>query len=238
MTSTKESIDILKRAQAIDRELYLANRETTQDIPEARQKIQAGLEAEKEHLRQLEADLKKLQMKQKEKEGEMAQKEANVKKFEGQLSQVKTNKEYSALQQEIASMKADGSVLEEEIIKIMDQTEAAGEEVKKERERLKVVEKEYQAKDAEMDQKSKALNDKMETLRKERAAIVEQVQPEARTLYDLIIQKKQGMALAKINGEICGACQLQLRPQLINDVRMAQTLTVCENCSRILYVEE
>ncbi len=238
MTSTKESIDILKRAQAIDRELYLANRETTQDIPELRDKIKRELEAEKEHLRQLEADFKKLQMKQKEKEGEMAQKEANVKKFEGQLSQVKTNKEYSALQQEIASMKADGSLLEEEIIKIMDQTEAANEEVKRERERLKTIEKDYQAREGELDQKSKTLLERIETLRKERAVIVEQVQPEARTLYDLIIQKKQGMALAKINGEICGACRLQLRAQLINEVRLAQTLTVCENCSRILYVED
>lgn len=238
MTSTKESIDILKRAQALDKDIYLANRETAQDIPEARQKIKAGLEAEKEHLRQLEADFKKLQMKQKEKEMEMGQKEANVKKFEGQLSQVKTNKEYSALQQEIASMKADGSVLEDEIIRIMDQTEAANEEVKKERERLKTIEKEYQAKEAELDQKSKALLEKVENLRKERAAIVEQVQPEARAMYDLIVQKKQGIALAKINGEICGACQLQLRPQLINEVRLAETLIVCENCSRILYAED
>ena len=238
MTSTKESIDILKRAQAIDRDLYLANSETTQDIPESRDKIKRDLEAEKEHLRQLEADFKKLQMKQKEKDGELAQKEANVKKYEGQLSQVKTNKEYSALQQEIASMKADGSLLEEEIIKIMDQVEAASEEVKKERERLKIIEKEYQAREAELDQKNKSYLEKIETLRKERAAIVEQVQPEARALYDLIIQKKQGMALAKINGEICGACQLQLRAQLINEVRLAQVLTVCENCSRILYVED
>ena len=238
MTSNKENIDILKRAQTIDRELYLAHRETTQEIPEVRLKNQTALEVEKDHLRQLEADLKKLQMKQKEKEGEMAQKESNVKKFEGQLSQVKTNKEYSALQQEIASMKADGSVLEEEIIKIMDQTEAASEEVKKERERLKMIEKDYQQREVEMDQKNKVLLEKIENLGKERLEIVGQVQPEARALYDLIIQKKQGVALAKISGEICGACQLQLRPQLINEVRMAQTLTVCENCSRILYVED
>ncbi len=236
--SIKESIEILKRAQTIDRELYTSQRETGQEIPEIREKIKTELEAEKDHLKQLEGEFRKLQMKQKEKDGELGQKETNVKKLEGQLSQVKTNKEYSALQQEIASLKADGSLLEEEIIKVMDQVEAAEVEIKKEKERLKVIEKDYQAKESELDQKVKAINDKLDGLKKERDTIIQQVPQDVRSLYDLIIQKKQGMALAKISNDICGACQLQLRPQLINEVRMYQALVVCENCSRILYTDE
>lgn len=237
MASIKESIEVLKKAQHLDRELYLAQRES-KEIPENKEKLKHDLDAENQHLKQLEAEFKKLQMKQKEKDGELAQKETNVKKLDGQLSQVKTNKEYSALQQEIASLKADGSLLEEEIIKIMDQVEAAEEEVKKEKERLKHVEKEFQAKEAELDQRYKILNEKIGTLKKERDVMTQQVAPDVRSLYDLIIQKKQGLALARVNAETCGACQLQLRPQLINEVRMYQSLVVCENCSRILYVED
>lgn len=237
MVSIKESIEILKKAQQLDREIYLAQRDS-REIPEQKEKLKHELEQEKAHLNQLEADFKKLQMKQKEKDGELAQKESNVKKLDGQLSQVKTNKEYSALQQEIASLKADGSLLEEEIIKVMDEVEAAQTEIKQEKDRLKGVEKEYQAKEAEWDQKLKAIHDRAEGLKKERDTIVQQVPPDVRSLYDLIIQKKQGLALAKINHETCGACQLQLRPQLINEVRMSQSVVVCENCSRILYIEE
>ena len=68
--------------------------------------------------------------------------------------------------------------------------------------------------------------------------MITQVSPEIKNLYDAIIQKKQGLALVKVNGEICGACQLQLRAQLMNEIRMAQSLILCENCSRILYFEE
>lgn len=237
MTGTKESIEILKQAQNLDREIYLAQQQI-KALPEERERLQLELDSQKQHLRQLEEDLKKTQLKQRDKEKELAEKEANIKKFDAQLGQVKTNKEYSALQQEIASLKADNSLLEEEIIKALDSVEAAEEEVRKEKERLKQVEKENQARQTEIVQKEKALAETVEGLKKSREDIVKQVPPDARSLYDLIILKKHGLALVKVNGEICGACQLQLRPQLINEIRLGQSLIVCENCSRILYFEE
>ena len=237
MTGVKESIEILKQAQNLDRELYLAQQQM-KTLPEEKERLQQELEVQKTHLRQLEEELKKIQLKQREKEKLLAEKEGNIKKFEAQLGQVKTNKEYSALHQEIASLKADNSLLEEEIIKTLDAVEAAEEEVQREKERLKVVEKDFQARQIEMTQKEKSLSTAMEDLKKSREEIVKQVPPDARSLYDLIIQKKHGLALVKVNGEICGACQLQLRPQLINEIRLNQSLIVCENCSRILYFED
>ena len=97
----KESLEVLKKAQEMDRELYLIG-EQLREIPTLRAQIKKELEQERAHLIELEKALKQLQLKQKEKEGELGQKEGNIKKLDGQLSQVKTNKEYSALQQEIA----------------------------------------------------------------------------------------------------------------------------------------
>lgn len=82
------------------------------------------------------------------------------------------------------------------------------------------------------------LAESIENLKKSRDEIVKQVPPEVQSLYDLIVQKKQGLAVVKVNGETCGACQLQLRPQLLNEIRLGQSLIVCENCSRILYIED
>lgn len=236
-TSVKSSIDILKKAQELDRQIYQAEVQL-RSLPEERAKIKRELDLERQRLTQLEGDLKKTQLKQKEKEGELGQKEANIKKLEAQLGAVKTNKEYSALQQEISSLKADNAVLEEEIIKFFDQVEAVEEEVKKEKERLKQVEKESQTREGEMAQKEKAASETVQSLKSRRDDIVKDVAPDIKNLYNLIVQKKQGLALVKVNGEICGACQLQLRPQLLNEVRMAEAVVVCENCSRILYFEE
>lgn len=235
--SIKDHIETLKKAQDLDRDIYRAQ-EQCKEIPLLKDRLKQGLELEKNRLKELEGELKKVQLKQKEKEGELGQKEANIKKLEGQLSLVKTNKEYTAMQQEISSLKADNSLIEEEIIKMLDQVEAADEEVKKEKDRLKQVEKHFQEQEVELSQKEKAFQQSYEDLKKKRDEIVQQVPPEIKSLYDTIVQKKQGIALVKVRGEICGACQLQLRPQLLNEIRLAQSVILCENCSRILYIED
>ncbi|MFA6600462.1 MAG: C4-type zinc ribbon domain-containing protein [Candidatus Omnitrophota bacterium] len=235
--SVRESIELLKKAQEFDRDIYQAGQRLAA-IPEERAKIKRELDAEKDRLNELEGALRKLQLTQKDKEGLLASKEANVRKFDGQLGAVKTNKEYSALQQEIASLKADNSLLEEEIIKVFDEVEAAEEEVKKERERLKQIEKEYAAKESELAQSEKSVAAHIDEQKAKLAEAKSQVDREVRERYELIVEKKQGWALVKVTGENCAACRLQLRPQVINELRGYETIVICENCSRILYYED
>ncbi|MDD5218864.1 MAG: C4-type zinc ribbon domain-containing protein [Candidatus Omnitrophica bacterium] len=237
MDQIRESIKIMEKAAEFDSQLYVAF-EQLKEIPQMRSKNKATLDSEKTHLAELEAALKKLLLAQKEKEGALAQKEGNVKKLDGQLGQVKTNKEYSALQQEIASLKADNSLLEEEIIKIFDEVEAAQTEVKKEQERLKQCEKDYQGREHELDLKEKEMKDTENKFRQQREDIVNQLKPDIKSLYERILAKKQGVALVKIKGDMCPACQMQLRPQMVNEIYLGESLVICDNCSRILYADE
>jgi uncharacterized protein len=237
MSKVKGEIEILKKVQELDRDLYLAS-ERLEEIPEETAALRQKLESEKNRLKDLESALKASQLRQKEKEGELNQKEAQIKKLDGQLAQVKTNKEYSAMQQEISSLKADNSVLEEGILKAMDEAEAANEEVRKEREHLKQREKDYGILEAELNDKEKKLKESVENLRRQRQEIMAQVDPEIRNMYDAVVQKRQGIALAKVVGETCGVCKIKLRAQILNEVMGGASLTACENCLRFLYIEE
>lgn len=237
MTTILESIAILRKAQDLDRELYLAGQALEHDIPEEQSRTKGELEKERIHLKSLEESLKAIQLKQKQKEGLLADKEGNIRKMDGQLSQVKTNKEYTALKTEMASLKADNSVLEEEILKLFDEVSAAENLVHTEKERLKGIEKQFSEREAVLIQKKKDLEASLNSLRTERDEILKQVPQEVRDRYTLIISKKQGLALVKIKGENCGACHYQLRAQIINEVRIGAALVMCENCARILYCE-
>jgi len=237
MSSVKDCIVLLKKAQEIDREAYLAGIQLEEEIPAARAMIKQELETEKTHLSELDGSLKKTQLTQKEKEGQLAEKEAHIKKLDGQLSLLKTNKEYSAMQQEIASLKADNSLLEEDIIKILDQVEAIEEEVRKERERLKEVEKRTADEEKDLAEREKKHKGSIEQAKKTRDEIINQLPPDIKDQYNLIVSKKQGLALVPIKGENCGACHLLLRPQVINEVQMGERLVTCEACQRILYIE-
>ncbi|MBU9888566.1 MAG: hypothetical protein KTQ49_01695 [Candidatus Omnitrophica bacterium] len=232
-----QNIDVLKRSQQLDSEIY-RSRLLLEDIPAQRLKLKSELEQEKGRLEGFDKALKEIQMKLKTKELELGQKEGQVKKLDGQLSQVKTNKEYGALQQEIASLKADNSLLEEEIIRLLDEVEAAKEESRMEKEKFATVSKSFQGKEEELAGQEKSLRERLADLQRQRQESVAQLPPELGDLYNRITVKKQGLALALVSGEACMACQMQIRPQLINEIRLGDHIVVCENCSRILYFED
>ena len=230
------NLDTLKKAQRLDSEIH-QSKGLLEEIPSKRAQLKAELESEKGRLHELEKSLKDIQVKLKDRELELSQKEMQIKKLDGQLSQVKTNKEYAALQQEVASLKADNSLLEEGIIHILDEVDAAKDETRKEKEKLVLVTKSFQEKEDEMVAQEKGLQTRLADMQKQREEAVALLPPELRELYSRISLKKQGLALAAVNGESCAACQMKLRPQLINEIRLGEQIIVCENCSRILYFE-
>ncbi len=229
-------LDTLKKAQLLDSEIH-QSQGLLEDIPSKRAQLKTELESEKGRLHDLEKSLKDIQVKLKDRELELSQKELQIKKLDGQLSQVKTNKEYAALQQEVASLKADNSLLEEGIIHVLDEVDAAKDETRKEKEKLAVIEKSFREKEDEMVAQEKTLKIRLADMQKQRDEAVAQLPLELRELYSRISVKKQGLALASVNGESCSACQMKLRPQLINEIRLGDQIIVCENCSRILYFE-
>ena len=232
----QEILDILKRAQELDRAIY-GMRQQIESIPEAIQELNRTFEREKNRLTQLESQSKEAQLRQKQKEGELTEKEVLIRKYDSQLSLVKTNKEYSAMQQEIAMLKADSSIVEDQILVILEETEKVQREVREERERLARAEKETQEKKKEFEYQQEKLKAGLNELASKRLEVLKQVTPEARELYEKIVQRKQGVALVPVEGESCGGCRMEIRPQLLNEIKLKETLVVCENCSRILYFE-
>ncbi len=237
MNSIIDHLETIKKAQTCDSRIYIIQAEL-QEIPQAKQQLKAELQAHQASLHALEQSVKDLQLKQKSKEGELAQKENEIKKFDGQLSQVKTNKEYGTIKQEIASLQADNSLIEEAILKLMDAVEAAARELKAEKVRLDQIAKDFQVKEQAVIAQENSLKAEVETLKKEREALVAGLPNAIALLYGQIANHKQGIVLAPIQGHVCGACKISLRAQVINEVQMGQKVVSCDNCSRILYIEK
>lgn len=237
MNSILDHLDALKKAQACDSRIYSIQIDL-KEIPQLKQQLQSELQAQQASLKALEQSVKDLQLKQKNKEGELAKKEADILKLDGQLSQVKTNKEYDAIKQEIASLQADNSLIEEDILKFMDAVEAANREVKAEKARLEQVAADFKKKEQEVNARESSIKGEVETLKKEREDLVAALPKNISLLYNQIAVHKQGIALSPIQGNYCGACKTSLRAQIINEVQIGQTIVTCDNCSRILYVEQ
>ncbi len=233
----KKDIEILSKIQAIDSDIYNC-RETITSVPDEIKALEASLEAERKSLKAAEEDFRAIQLKQKQKEADLADKEAAIKKHEGQLALVKTNKEYSAMQSEIAGLKADNSLLEEAILGLFDQIETSQNKLKTEQGRIVQVEKECAQKKSILEKKVQEAEQRIGDLVQSKKTLIKDVNPEIAALYEKIVEKKRGLALVKIDGEVCSACQLHLRPQQLNEIQQGEHVVVCEQCSRILYSDQ
>jgi predicted nucleic acid-binding Zn-ribbon protein len=54
--------------------------------------------------------------------------------------------------------------------------------------------------------------------------------------YDRLKKKHaNGVVVAEAADGVCRGCRLQLRPQLLQDLRKSAQIMYCESCGRILY---
>jgi len=226
----------LLKLQTIDYERYNLKEEKFYK-PKILDSIKLAADEVSEKLKQSEENLKKLELLQKAKEINLNSKEEQIEKYQTQLYQIKSNKEYSSLQHEIEALKADNSVLEEEIINLLDKIDEQKEIVRKKRERLDDKKREFQNKKKEVELDTKEIDQRIDTLNAQRKEITKDIEEEIFAIYEKVLENRQGDAMARIVNGTCGGCYMNLPPQIENEVRLGKILT-CQNCSRILYLEE
>jgi uncharacterized protein len=229
-------LDVLKQLQGVDKEIYALKAEQEM-IPTQVRNFDVQVENQKTHVNDATERFKEAKMSLHKKELELKEREENIKKYDVQLSQVKTNKEYSSLQNEISNLKADCSLLEEEIIRLLDEVQNAEVALHNEQQRLKVAEEEYATKKKELEVLTTKHALHISELTQKKDALARTVDKNIYAMYERISKNKNGVALAKVHNESCGACQMRLLPQLINEIMMNDKLVVCGTCARILYME-
>jgi len=237
MTNLEEQIKLLIELQGLDSQIFKLE-SIISGMPVKAKELEDKFKEKSNNLKALEDGVKALQLKRKEKEGDLESKEGVIKKYQSQLFQVKTNKEYSALEEEIARTKADNSLLEEDIIKILEQVDIENQKVAKEKEYLKQEE-------ARLNDEKKKLNDsaseakgQIEGFKKQRAELAAKVDKNVLSRYERLLNSRDNIAVVSVVNSACQGCYRVLPAQVINEIKMKQDLVFCENCARILYIEE
>ncbi len=231
-----KDIEILKELQKLDAQIFKFKGDLKQK-PQEIIALEEKFSVLTSTLKQMENDLKQVQLVQKEKELDLLSKEQLVDKQKSQLALVKSNKEYSALQLEIGKIKADNSLLEEEILIGLEKIDALKQSIAKEKEKLALEEKRVKQEKANIELKIKELNEQLGSLNAQRKVIIASgIKQNVLTLYERILQNRGEFAIVCVKDDACSGCSMAIRPQVVNELRMGKLLT-CDNCSRILYVD-
>jgi len=168
-------------------------------------------------------------------EKDVAGVDARLAKFDDHKAAVKTNHEYTALLHEISTAKADKDALEEKILVLMDEADGLAVTVKHAESALAAIKKEGDAGRASMARERGGLDAELARLAGERAREASSVDASVLAKYEQLLKGRRGIAVARMDGEICTACHVRLRPHVTQQVRRNDSIVQCDSCQRILY---
>ncbi len=203
-------------------------------IQQMDQEIQAMSEkvaAEKEILEELEKERKR-------KEKELEAEKEKVKKLEAKLYEVKTNKEYQALLSEIETVKQTNGKEEEEIIEIMEKTEVLKKDFKETSIHLEEHQKVAETEKARLQKEMTSIDKTIVELKKQRDSLLSVVDNGLRETYQMLIERRGGVAVVNVKNGVCLGCFMNIPPQLFIEATKNNRLILCPSCNRIFYFIE
>jgi predicted nucleic acid-binding Zn-ribbon protein len=157
-------------------------------------------------------------------------------KAETRLYEVKTNKEYSAALLEIEEIKQEKGKTEEEILALMEMQDKLGVEVREAEARFKSREEQARQDEAVVRKKLVVVQQELDVVRAERDSRARELPKGLLGDYDRILKARGGIAVANVSSAaVCGGCRVTIRPQAIQELRVATELMRCESCGRFLY---
>jgi predicted nucleic acid-binding Zn-ribbon protein len=207
------------------------------EIPTRLAALEGDFKKEEEKVLGQKAELDRLLKDRRHKEKELEEEVERVKKAEARVFEIKTNKEYQAVLKEIEGAKKLNRQREEEILGILERFEELQKVARQGEKELEAKRKEYQQQLSELQERAAQFEQKMAAEVKKWDERQRGIPPDLLSKYRMLLEKRQGIAVAPVSNGVCQACHMNLRPQLYIELQKQQTLILCPNCSRILFWE-
>ncbi len=186
------------------------------------------VEVAKDGLRRIERSIK-------DQEGEAEKLNEASRKLLTQSAMVKKNNEYQAMMADIEAKKKAISDIETKILELLDQVEEQQKNVAAAEKELAVTQKTVKAEMADLVELKQELEEDISEKLKLRKAYESKVDTQTLNVYHRLLEGGKGEPVAMINQGVCSYCRLRVPPQTVNNAKKG-ILTLCDNCSHILYL--
>ena len=233
----KEQIKVLVKLQHLDAE-SIRIKSTLNDVSKKLKHLDSSLEEIGQIIKDQESVLDGLKKQYRDYESEVKLNLAKINKSQEKLRSVKTNKEYQSLLKEIEDVKSKNSSIEDKMIECLDRIDEAEEIIATKKDeylqfsdRIK-SEKQSIEHDAEIDKK------KLDELDMDRKNVSGLIDAQLFKKYLVIKEQQEGLAVVPVKDAVCHGCNVNLPPQLYNELFRHDSLKFCPNCHRIIYLKE
>jgi len=232
----REQLERLVALQTVDLKIQEMER-VKGEIPQRIASLEGDFRKEEEKTLGERTELERLQKQRRQKEKDLEEEVERVKKAEARVFEIKTNKEYQAVLKEIENAKKLNRQREEEILSVLERIEEMQKQLGKDDKSLETKRKAVQQQVVELELQAASFADEMAGEVQQRERREKEISPDLLSKYRRLLEKRQGVAVAKVQNGVCHGCNMNLRPQLYIELQKQESLILCPNCSRILFWE-
>lgn len=172
-------------------------------------------------------------------DAELQMNQGRVAKSHEKLRAVKTNKEYQSGLKEIEDLGAIVSKIEDDILECLDQIETSTQLLKGHQARLVTEAKRIGGEKEAVQRDTEVARGNLDRLQAEAERLSGRLPGEVVSLYRRVKAKKaDGVAIASVGASVCRGCNVNIPPQMYNELQRVDRLKNCPNCERIIYWED
>ena len=235
--SIKEQIDTLVKLQKIDTETS-SIKSTLNNVARKLETIDDKLKGFERTIEDKEDLINELKRNYRDRESDFQMNLDREKKIQAKLRSVKTNKEYQSLLKEIEDIKVKNSKIEDEMIEYLDRMDDAEKEIEFKKDEYSLLSEQIKGEKGNIVQRAEQSKKRLNELYIDWKGVSSKIDSELLKKYVLIKERnKGGLAVVPVKDAVCHGCNVNLPPQLYNELHRCDTLKFCPNCQRIIYWE-
>jgi predicted nucleic acid-binding Zn-ribbon protein len=230
----KEQIDILVRLQKIELESSYINSQLT-ELPHRLEKIDEEFRAFQGAIAEEENRLTELKKKYRTYESDADENLFRIKKSKEKLGSVKTNKEYQSSLKEIEDLEIINSKIEDDMIECLETMDGIESEIASKKKEYSQLSDHLKAEKDLLQQESDQAKESIAHLDADRSSLTKTIDPELLKKYNMVKVLVGNVAITAVKNAVCQACNVNIPPQLYNELQRFDTLMFCPHCQRIIY---
>ena len=159
-----------------------------------------------------------------------------IQKSQEKLRSVKTNKEYQSSLKEIDDIKAINSKLEDEMLEFLEKIETAENALKDRQQHYTEIVDESNQEKTSIQKDAGQREEKLIELESHRVAIAAELDPGLLEIFNRVKAKQvNAVAIVAVKDAVCQGCNMNIPPQVYNELHRCDSLKYCPYCDRIIY---
>ncbi|MFH2044267.1 MAG: C4-type zinc ribbon domain-containing protein [Pseudomonadota bacterium] len=234
MIDIKEQIEFLIKLQAIETErnkisLALAG------VSEKNDRLDLKIKNSEDIVELKQSFIEDLRNKYKELEFNNQANISILSKSQGKLASVKTNKEYQSVLKEIDDIKLKNSDIEEEILKTLEAIDTAENEILELNKEFLQIKETINGQKAIINKEAEQNREGIVSCDEKWNNISKNVATEIMSKYNMVREFIKDTAIAPTIDSICQGCNMNIPPQMYNELLRFDSIKYCPHCQRIIY---